>query len=157
MYWYTNTVVMPRFVSVPLAAFSENGGGSQVTQTGPEDYPAIASRAPDQWLNEWSFPSGCPPMPAVTGIKARPRAGAVTLTWPVAALGLAYHVSLQPLDAARPTPGTTVSPVLSASTHVLTVTFSGLPAGRYTGTVVPVNIRQHTGQAGQVTFTVPAG
>jgi hypothetical protein len=161
MSWFTNTVLLPRFISVPLAVLSQPGGGRQgdgqqdVVSTGPSDYPRIASRDPAQWFNEWNYPDGCPPVPGVTSVRAQPRSGAVTLSWPDAGLGVGYRVSLQRAGATGIVASTSVSFDLSSPARPLTVTFSRLRPGRYVAQVVPINLMQHTGHVGQVAFTVP--
>jgi hypothetical protein len=163
MSWLTNTVLIPRFISVPLAMLSPRDdsprGDSRegTVLTGPPDYPRIVPRDPAQWFNEWDYPSGCPPVPGVTRVQARPRASAVTLSWPDAGLGVGYQVYVQSSGATGSTLSTTVSPVLSATARPITVTLSGLPPGSYLARVIPVNAKQHTGHAGQVAFTVPGG
>ena len=145
---FTNTVTLPRFIAVPLAAFGD-GAGVQVSgvRSGPPVYPRIVPRNPSQWFDAWSFPSGCPPVPAVTSVRARPGAGKVTLTWPDAGLGLHYRVSLQG-------PGRFGgSPVATSKTDSATIT--GLQPGQYQATVEPVSFRKLTGRSAQVTFTVP--
>jgi hypothetical protein len=179
MSWFTDSVTLPRFISVPLTAFGSRGDGREdVVTTGPSDYPRIASRDPSQWFNEWNYPDGCPPVPGVTGVRAQPRPGAVTLSWPSAGLGVAYRVYIQRPNAAGGVGGTAggtvagtaggsavgppfgtvastlVGYVLSA-TRSVTVTLPGLAPGRYVAQVVPVNLIQHTGHTGQVAFTVP--
>ena len=158
MYWFTNTVLIPRFISVPLAMLSPRPDRQADTVlTGPSDYPRIVPRDPAQWFNEWDYSSGCPPIPAITRIQAQPRAGGVTLSWPNAGIGLGYQVSVYPPGATGSTRSTTVSPVLSTTPPTITVTFSGLPPGSYVARIVPVNSKQHTGHAGLVAFTVSAG
>ena len=158
MSWFTNTVTMPRFVSVPLTMFNGLGDRRDDTVlTGPANYPQVASGDPGQWSNVWNYSNGCPPVPGVTSVQARPRAGAVILSWPDAGLGVAYRVYIHRPGAAGYQLSTTVSFVLSTTARLITVTLTGLPPGRYTGRVVPVNLRLHTGRAGQVDFTVPAG
>ena len=145
---FTNTVTMPRFIAVPLAALGE-GAGAQVNavRSGPPVYPRIVPRNPSQWFDAWSFPSGCPPVPAVASVRARPGAGKVTLTWPDAGLGLNYLVYLQGPGEFGGTP------VATRRTDSATIT--GLQPGQYQATVEPVNFRKLTGRAAQVTFTVP--
>jgi hypothetical protein len=158
MSWFTNTVTMPRFISVPLAmlAGTRDPPGYTVL-TGPSDYPNVTSRDPGQWSNVWNYPHGCPPMPAVTGVRARPRPGAVVLSWPDAGLGVAYRVYVRPPEAVGYVLSTTVSFVLATTARSITVTLPGLAPGRYVAKVVPVNLRLSTGGAGQVAFTVPGG
>jgi hypothetical protein len=161
MDWFSNTALMPRFISVPLAVFGaphdgQGDGGQQDTlTTGPDNYPHVAARDQGEWFNEWNYRNGCPPVPGVSGVQARARAGTVTLSWPDAGLGLGYRVYLKG-------PGTDgyrlsdfVFYVLSSTTRSVSVTLSGLAPGQYEARVIPVNLKQQTGETGQVAFAVP--
>jgi hypothetical protein len=145
---FTNTLTLPRFVAVPMAAFGD-GAGVRASQarSGPSPYPQIVQRNPSQWFDGWSYPDGCPPVPALASVRARTAAGTVTLRWPDAGLRLRYHVYLrgpgEPGDA----------PV--KITQRTGVTIAGLQPGDYQATVMPVNFRKQTGRAAKVTFTVP--
>jgi hypothetical protein len=145
---FTNTLTLPRFVAVPMAAFGA-GPAAHASQarSGPAGYPQIVQQNPSQWFDAWSYPDGCPPVPALTSARARPTAGRVTLSWPDAGLRLRYHVYLrgpgEPGDA----------PV--KITQRTGVTIAGLQPGDYQATVMPVNFRKQTGRAAKVTFTVP--
>ena len=145
---FTNTLTLPRFVAVPMAAFGA-GAGAHASQakSGPAGYPQIVQQNPSQWFDAWSYSDGCPPVPALTSARARPVAGRVTLSWPDAGLRLRYHVSLrgpgEPGDA----------PV--RITQRTGVTITGLQPGDYQATVTPVNFKKQTGRAATVTFTVP--
>jgi hypothetical protein len=144
---YTNTVTMPRFIAVPMAAFGAKPLGHIPVQSAPADYPHIVAQDPSQWYDQLSYPGECPPVPGLPSLHAAPDAGKVTLSWPDAGLGLLYRVYLsgpgQPGDA----------PVTIAYVDDATVT--GLQPGDYRATVVPVNFKRHTGAAAEVTFTVP--
>jgi hypothetical protein len=145
---FTNTVTLPRFIAVPLAAFRDDASAGAISaRSGAPDYPRIVARNPSQWFDAWDYPGGCPPVPAVTSVQARPGAGQVTLSWPDAGLGVRYRVFLQgpgqPGDA----------PVTTAYTSGATIT--GLRPGGYQARVVPVNFKKHTGPAATVVFTVP--
>ena len=144
---YTNTVTLPRFVAVPLAAFGADPGAHVAVRSGPPDYPRIVARDPGQWFDAWNYPDGCPPVPALASAQARPGAGQVTLRWPDAGLGLFYRVYLhgpgQPGDA----------PVATARADGATV--SGLRPGQYRATVVPVNFKKNTGRPAEVSFAIP--
>jgi len=138
---FTNRVTQPRFVVVPEGIF-ESGRGA-ATKAGPSGYPRIVPRDPRQWFDEWKYPDGCPPVPAVTRVRAQPKSGAVTLSWPGAGLGLRYQVTVQG-------PGRKQVTVRADS-----ATVSGLPAGTYLARVVPVNLKQQTGSSAQVSFVIP--
>jgi hypothetical protein len=145
---YTNAVTQPRFITVPVAAFDGDGNALvNSAKGGPQDYPRIVSQDPSQWFDELDFPGGCPPVPGLAALRARPGAGRVTLSWPDAGLGLLYRVYLQgPAD-----------PVATkvAVAYGDDVTVTGLPPGSYRARVVPVNFARHAGPAAGATFTVP--
>jgi hypothetical protein len=162
MSWFSNTVTLPRFISVPMTMFgAASGNGDLTVLTGPPGYPRIASRDPSQWFDEWDYPDGCPPVPGVRRVKARPRAGAgtgtVSLSWPDAGLGIGYRIYLRPPGAASYVLQSTVRFVLSTTARTISVTLSGLAPGKYLAGVAPLNLRLHTGHVGHVAFTVPDG
>jgi hypothetical protein len=143
------------FLAGRLSLPRATGGRTDNSVTaGPSDYPQVAQRAPAQWFDEWDYPDGCPPVPGVTSVQARPRAGAVRLSWPDAGLGVAYRVYVRPPGAASYVLKTTVSFVLSTTARAISVTLAGLAPGEYLARVVPVNLRQNVGRAARVTFTV---
>jgi hypothetical protein len=147
---FTNTLTLPRFVTVPMAALGDGAGaGAHASQarSGAPGYPQIVQQNPSQWFDAWSYQDGCPPVPAVASARARPAAGRVTLSWPDAGLRLRYHVSLQGPGE----PGG--APVKITQKNSVTIT--GLAPGDYQATVLPVNFKQQTGRAATVTFTVP--
>jgi len=145
---FTNTLTLPRFVAVPMAAFGD-GAGARASQTrsGPSPYPQIVQRNPSQWFDSWSYPDGCPPVPALTSVRARPASGKVTLRWPDEGLRLRYHVYLQG-------PGQSGGAPVKI-TQRTGVTVTGLQPGSYRARVMPVNFKKQTGRAAEVTFTVP--
>ncbi|HJZ26876.1 MAG TPA: hypothetical protein VJ370_11440, partial [Streptosporangiaceae bacterium] len=144
---FTNTVTLPRFITVPLAAFGAKPVGNSAT-SGPQDDPRIVSQNPSQWFDAWDYPgTGCPPVPGLAPVTASVQAGKVTLTWPDAGLGLNYHVYLQGPGE----PGGT--PVATASADSATIT--RLRPGRYLAKVVPVNFKKRPGRAAEVTFKIP--
>ncbi len=145
---YTNTVTLPRFIAVPLAAFGDKPGTpGNSAWSGPQDDPRIVPRNPSQWFDGWAYPgTGCPPVPALASVQARPGAGKVMLRWPDAGLGIHYRVYLQG-------PGEPATPVATAYADSTTIT--ELLPGKYQATVAPVNFKKKTGPAARVTFTVP--
>jgi hypothetical protein len=150
MSFFTNTVTLPRFIAVPLAAFGDNPGapGSQAW-SGPQDDPRIVPRNPSQWFDAWDYPgTGCPPVPGLASVQARPGAGKVTLSWPDAGLGLHYRVYVQG-------PGEPGGSPVASNLYADSATITGLQPGRYQATVVPVNFKVRSGRAARVTFTVP--
>ena len=146
---FTNTVTLPRFITVPLAAFGEKPGvRGNSARSGPQDDPQIVSGNPSQWFDAWDYPrGGCPPVPGLASVQARPGTGKVTLSWPDAGLGIGYRVYLQGPGELGGTPAATAS--------AGSATITGLQPGRYQATVVPVNFKQRTGPAAKVTFTIP--
>jgi hypothetical protein len=104
----------------------------------------VVPRHPSQWFNSWSYPDGCPPVPAVTAVHASLGADKVTLSWPDAGLGVRYRVYLQ---------GPTDIPAATAYGH--SASFTGLQPGGYLARVVPVNTRQEAGAGAETTFIVP--
>jgi hypothetical protein len=145
MAYYTNTVTLPRFVTVPLAAF---GPAAQVqpARSGPPDDPGIARRNPAQWFLSWGLRHGCPHVPAVTSVRARAGSGQVRLSWPDAGLGVRYRIYLQGPGQPGDRPVTTA--------YHDGATLTGLRPGRYVARVVPANFRKYTGRGAEVTFTV---
>ncbi len=143
---FTNTLTLPRFVAVPMTAF---GAAPQANQGkgGPAGYPQIVQQNPSQWFDAWDYQDGCPPVPALASVRARPGAGRVALSWPDAGLRLRYHVYLQGPGE----PGG--APV--KITQKTGATLTGLRPGDYQATVMPVNFKEQTGRAAKVTFTVP--
>jgi hypothetical protein len=145
----TNTVTQPRFITVPVSVFDTTPGTGprDAVQVGASDYPRIVPRDPGQWFNGWSYPAGCPPVPAVTAVHAQTHSGAVTLSWPDAGLGVRYQVYLLK-------PGSFVYTLVTTARSD-GATISGLASGSYQARVEPANLRQGTGPAAQVPFTVP--
>ena len=145
---FTNTLTLPRFVAVPMSALGD-GAGAHATQarSGAPGYAQIVQQNPSQWFDAWSYSDGCPPVPALASVRARPAAGRVTLSWAGVGLRMRYRVSLQGPGE----PG--AAPVKNTQKNSATIT--GLQPGDYQATVVPVNFKQQTGRAAEVTFTVP--
>jgi hypothetical protein len=147
---FTNAVTQPRFVAVPVAAFT--AGAASLSHyravVGPSVYPAITQRDPSQWFSGWAQAGGCPPVPGLGNVTVRAAAGTASLAWPDAGLGVAYLVyERSPADAqyilARTVPGTDT-------------TLSGLRRGAtYQFLVVPVNVRHQTGPGSEITVRVP--
>lgn len=147
---FTNAVALPRFVAVPVAAFT--AGAASLSHyravVGPSVYPAITQRDPAQWFSGWTQPGGCPPVPGLGNVTAAPGTGTASLAWPDAGLGVAYRVyQRSPADAqyilARTVPGTDTK-------------LSGLTRGAtYQFLVVPVNVRHQTGPGSTVTVRIP--
>ncbi len=144
---FTNAVILPRFITVPLAAFGARPDPHVTAGSGPPDYPPIVHRDPAQWFDAWKYPGDCPPVPAVVSVRAAPGPGQVTLGWPDAGLDIDYRVYLRgPGERGD-------APVASAQAGRATIT--GLRPGHYRAEVVPVNFYQRAGPAAEVAFTVP--
>jgi hypothetical protein len=142
---FTNTVILPRFIAVPMAALGADPGAQ--ARSGPPDYPPIVQQDPSQWFDAWAYPADCPPVPGIAWVQARPGAGQVTLDWPGAGLDIRYRVYLQGPGEPGHAPLTTAD--------ASRATINALRPGRYRATVMPVNFYSHTGRAAEVTFTVP--
>jgi hypothetical protein len=142
---FTNTVILPRFIAVPMAALGDDPGAQ--ASSGPPDYPPIVQQDPSQWFDAWKYPNDCPPVPGVVAVQARPGAGQVTLHWPDAGLDIRYRVYLHGPGEPGQAPVTTA--------HADGATIRGLRPGRYRAEVVPINFYSHTGPPAEVTFTVP--
>jgi hypothetical protein len=143
---YTNTVTLPRFVAVPLAAFGPTAQVGSV-QSGPSDDPEIAARNLAQWFDSWGLRHGCPHVPAVTSVRASAGSSGVSLSWLDVGLGLRYLVYLQGPGQPGGSPVTT--------TYGDGAALTGLQPGSYVARVVPANFRKYAGQGAEVTFTVP--
>ena len=141
---FTNSVTLPRFAAVPMAAFGQAGVPASAARGGATEYPQIVARNPGQWFDSWEYKDGCPPVPGLPSVHARTAAGRVTLSWPDVGLGMRYSVSMQ---GPRDTPVTTE--------YHNSATITGLPPGQYRATVMPFNFKKMTGQAAEVSFTVP--
>jgi hypothetical protein len=145
---YTNTVTQPQFISVPMAVFASGADlGRYHVTTGSPGYPRIVQRDPGQWFDGWAYPSGCPPVPAVTGPRVQARSGTATLSWASAGSGIHYRVYLLRPGAA--------GFALATTTSADSATLSGLAPGTYQAQVVPVNSRQTTGEGATVTLSIP--
>ena len=142
---FTNTVLLPRFVAVPLTALGPHPAGH--ARGGPSDYPPIVQQNPSQWFDAWKYQGDCPPVPAVTSVAARPGAGQVTLSWPGGGLNIRYRVYVYG-------PGQPGRHPVATTSHPGTA-ITGLRAGRYRAKVEPVNFYGYAGPSGEVTFTIP--
>jgi hypothetical protein len=151
MFHYTNTMSQPQFIAVPLTAFSPGAPpvAGHVLARQP-DYPQITQVDPQQWSSSLSFPSGCPPVPAVTRVTvqtAQGAAGVARLTWPDAGLGMVYRVY-----AIAEATGSSLERTVSSPE----VTLTGLiPGFTYRFRVVPVSIYQATGPAAVTSARIP--
>jgi hypothetical protein len=145
---FTNVVTQPRFIAVPLAVFSaaDRNAVRQVA-AGPSGYPGIVNEHPAQWFNEWAYPGGCPPVPAVSNVSVTQARGSVRVGWASSGIGVRYRVYLREPGSSGYTlvrlvrsPGTTLSHLAPGSTYQVLI--------------VPENIWQATGPGAAVTVTV---
>jgi len=136
---FTNAMTQPRFITVPTSVFGPPGARHGHTVAANPDYPAITQREPGLWFSAWSYPGGCPPVPAVSRATAQPGPREATLTWLPAGLGVRYRV------LERSASGSYV-PVRTVATPRARIT--GLTAGvTYQFEIVPLNIYQDPGPA----------
>jgi len=136
---FSNAMTQPRFVAVPMSVFGPPGARRGHALGAAPDYPAITQQEPGLWFSAWSYPGGCPPVPAVSGASAQPEPGAATLTWLSAGLGVRYRV------LERSASGSYV-PVRTVARPRARIT--GLTAGlTYQFEIVPLNIYQDPGPA----------
>jgi hypothetical protein len=147
---YTNTIIQPRFITVPRAAFAPMTRSSLShyhVEAGPSPYPAIISKNPSQWFNGWDYAGGCPPVPAVKDLAAHQAGGSVWLEWPSAGLGLRYRVYLREREGSA---YAFVRTVASPGTKL-----TGLARGRtYQIRVVAVNAKHHHGRGATTIVTI---
>jgi hypothetical protein len=147
---YTNTIIQPRFITVPRAAFSAVHagpvGGLRVV-AGSSPYPSIARKNPTQWFDGWAYKGGCPPVPAVLNVAIQQDKGTLLLEWPNMGLGLRYEVYVRRLGDPPSTLARTVSSPGA--------TLSGLSRGAtYQIRVVAIDFKRHTGPATVATVVV---
>ena len=145
---YTNAMTQPRFIAVPVSAFGPaSRGGTRLAVGAPPRYPAITQQDPAQWFSAWSFPGGCPPVPAVSGVTAQASGGAARLSWPSMGLGLRYRVYMQSASGAWVKVRTVWPPRIAVTGLIRGLT--------YQFEVTAVNIWASTGPAGYVTVRIP--
>jgi hypothetical protein len=145
---YTNTVIQPRFISVPWTVFAHPGDDIQAdVSAGSPGYPPIVQQDPADWFDSWSYAGGCPPVPAMSHLTARARRGLVRLSWPSAGIGLRYRVYL----------GTGPDSLEFVRTVSLNrITLTGLtPDQTYEAEVVPLSIHADTGPSAHIFIRVP--
>jgi hypothetical protein len=148
--YYTNSVAQPRFVAVPVAAFT--AGAASLPHygvvAGPSAYPGITQQNPSQWFSSWAYQGGCPPVPGLTSVTVRTGPGTASLAWPYAGLGVMYRIYKRgPADAQY----VQVGKVPGTYTRL-----TGLTRGAtYQFLVVPVNVKFVTGPGSEVTVSIP--
>jgi hypothetical protein len=143
--YYTDVFYRPRFVTVPAAEFARPGGGpgdrARGVQAGRElPYTPLVRQNPGHWYNTWNYPSGCPPVPAVTGVEAvSAEPGTLTLSWRNAGADVSYRVY-------RRRVGGRASFTLARTVSTPGVTLEGLESGRrYEWRVQPINWKDDGG------------
>jgi hypothetical protein len=144
----TNAFSQPRFIAVPKSAFTTSQASVQdLVRAGSLRYPQVTQEHPAQWFNSLAFPNGCPPVPAVSRVRAQARAGQVRLTWSSAGIDMRYRIYLRSGSQG-------FRYVRTVSSDLVTVT--GLTSGRtYDFEVSPVSTRSHAGPAGYVSMRMP--
>ena len=144
---FTDTITRPRFISVPVAAFTGASGSPFTVQSGPSPYTDVTSKNPSQWFNSWAYPGGCPPVPGLSDVSAQAVGnGTVSLHWQDAGLGLAYRVYQR---VAGGSGYRLVNTVSADGTQV-----RGLGRGvTYEFLVEPVNSKRKTGAGATATLT----
>jgi len=136
---FTNAMTQPRFITVPMSVFGPPGARHGHTVAPKPDYPSITQREPGLWFSAWSYPGGCPPVPAVSRAIAQPGQGQATLTWLPAGLGVRYRV-LQRSASGSYVPVRTVARARARITGLT-------PGVTYQFEIVPLNIYQDPGPA----------
>jgi hypothetical protein len=145
---FTNAFTQPRFIAVPKSAFTTTRASMQdLVRAGGLDYPKLTQEHPAEWFNSLAFPGGCPPVPAVSRVKAQASAGRVQLTWPSAGIDMRYRIYARS-GSQRFRYVTTVS----SDRVTVTRLTSGLT---YHFEVLPVSTRSHAGPAGYASVRMP--
>jgi hypothetical protein len=144
----TNAFNQPRFISVPKSAFTTSQSSVQdLVSAGSLRYPDVTQEDPAQWFDSLAFRNGCPPVPAVSRVRAQARAGQVRLTWPSAGIDMRYRIYLRSGSQG-------FRYVRTVSSDLVTVT--GLTSGlTYDFEVLPVSTRSRAGRASYVSVRVP--
>jgi hypothetical protein len=154
--WFTDTVTLPRFVSVPLANLSlSKDRPTSGVEAGTSTNSDVISKNPGQWFNQWVYPSSCPPIPALGSIAAQPADGGAQLRFPDLGLGFGYRVYVRQAGAAKYTLKKWVTWDLTSQLHPESVKLTGMSPGTYQVEVVAVNANLRTGTGKTVTVTVP--
>jgi Fibronectin type III domain len=143
---YTNAVIQPRFVSVPMADF----GAPRVTArplaavAGRSANPFSTSKHQPRWYDSLSYPGGCPPLPAVSDLTASDAHDSANVRWHEVGPGVRYRVFLRTAGGKY---------VLVRIVRKTSVTLSGLaPGTRYQVLVIPENSRHRDGPGARVSF-----
>lgn len=142
----TNAFLQPRFIAVPLSAFTGAKRNVQaLVRAGNPRYPRL--KHPTLWFDSLAYPGGCPPVPGVSRVTAHASAGRVRLTWPSEGLGMRYRIFLS--SSAQ---GFGYVRTVSSSTTTIT----GLTSGQtYDFKVVPVGVQSRTGPAAYTSVLMP--
>lgn len=145
---FTNVVTQPRFIAVPLAVFSAaDRNAVRRVAAGPSGYPAIVNEHPAQWFNEWAYPGGCPPVPAVSNVSVTQAGGSVRVGWASSGIGVRYRVYLRESDSGGYRLVRLVRSPETMLSHLA-------PGSTYQVLIVPENIWQDTGPGAAATVTV---
>lgn len=145
---FTNAIIQPRFIAVPVSAFTgARRSVRRLVHAGGSAYPRIVQRHPAEWFNALSFPGGCPPVPGVSGLRARTGPGLARLTWRSSGIGMRYLIYLDTDSHGFAYLRTVSSP---------RATVGPLTAGlTYDFKVIPVSVRHVRGPAAGVSVQVP--
>jgi hypothetical protein len=148
---FTDTITRPRFISVPMAAFTGGPRTRLAVESGPSPYTDVSGKDPSQWFNSWAYPGGCPPVPGLANVSAQAVGnGTVALRWPGAGFGLAYRIYQRELGGG----GYSGSYALVNTVSADATQVSGLHRGAtYEFLVVPVNAKRKTGPGAAATLT----
>jgi len=144
---FTNAVVQPRFISVPMTAFHAGAGQAPAVAAvaGPTSDPFAASKHQPQWFDSWSYRGGCPPLRPVGGITVSNG----RVAWRPSGPGVRYQVYLSQAGGKS---------ALVRTTGKTSVALHGLTAGRrYRVVIVPENVRHGKGPAAGISFTASGG
>jgi hypothetical protein len=145
--FFTNAISQPRFIVVPEEAFTAGADPQRLVRAGPYIYPQITTRNPSEWYNQWSYPGGCPPVPAVSHVTAHTGPGTARLSWPSPGIGLQYQIYLA-------TGSGSLGLVRTVSTPGVTLT--RLHRGQtYQIQVVPINYYTSAGPGAEITVRIP--
>jgi hypothetical protein len=134
---FTNAVIQPRFIAVPLAVFGVKPGTTRpATLAGPLEYRPGRTHGPE-WFDSWSYPGRCPPLQAVTGASVAHEDDATEIRWRAAGPGVRYQIYLG-------SPGGTYR-LLRTTTASSVMLFNLTRGRRYQVLIVPENVKHQKG------------
>jgi hypothetical protein len=148
---YTNAVVQPRFIRVPLTDFlaGRDPASPLTAAAGRPPNPLPASKHQPLWFDSWSYRGGCPPLSAVAGLSATRAQSSVRVRWQASGPGVRYDVYVRSGGGDY---------VLRRTTGRASVTLSDLTDDtRYEVLVVPENARHQKGPGASVSVRAALG